>query len=54
MLTVWIISGVIVLTVLGLSLFTTHKGYQYKHTVDPLPDDAKQEEDIKDSAEKKQ
>lgn len=48
MWTVWIICGVIVLAVLGLSLWTTHKGYDYKHTVDPLPD---QEEQKKNETE---
>lgn len=45
MWSVWIICGVIVLIVLGLSLFTTHKGYQYKHTVDPLPDETDQKKE---------
>lgn len=43
MWTVWIICGLIVAAVLGLSLLTTHKGYEYKHTVDPLPDDEERE-----------
>lgn len=40
---VWVVCGLIVAAVIGLSLFTTHKGYQYEHTIDPLPDRPYQE-----------
>jgi len=37
--TVIVISIVVVLLVVVLSLVTLSKGYAYKHSVDPLPDD---------------
>ncbi|MUK89783.1 YtzI protein [Ornithinibacillus sp. L9] len=32
-----VLAIVIILAVLALSLLTTSKGYAYKHTIDPLP-----------------
>lgn len=34
-----VISAIIIVMVLVLSLITLSKGYGYKHTVDPLPDE---------------
>ncbi|MFD1038302.1 YtzI protein [Virgibacillus byunsanensis] len=46
-----ILSIAIMLVVLLLSLFTISKGYAYKHTVDPLPDEQedKNDTDIKEN-----
>lgn len=44
MYTVLIISIIIVITVLVLSVVTTSKAYQYKHTVDPLKSNPDQPE----------
>ncbi len=38
-----ILAVVIMLAVLLLSLMTISKGYAYKHTVDPLPEDQEQD-----------
>ncbi|MGJ9459470.1 YtzI protein [Oceanobacillus sp. CF4.6] len=43
-ITVGIISVVVVAIVVGLSLVTLSKGYSYKHSVDPLPDEDKKED----------
>lgn len=45
-----VVAGSIVLVVLVvvLSLATINKGYGYKHTVDPLPDDEATEEKEKE------
>lgn len=37
MLYILLISVVVVLAILGLSVAAISKGYQYKHSVDPLP-----------------
>ncbi|UJL46939.1 YtzI protein [Virgibacillus sp. NKC19-16] len=39
-----IVSIIVVIGVLLLSLLTLSKGYAYKHSVDPLPDDDKSNE----------
>ena len=38
-----IASVVAVVFIIGLSLLTTHKGYEYKQTIDPLPEDSQEE-----------
>ncbi|WP_087974481.1 YtzI protein [Oceanobacillus rekensis] len=52
-LTVGIVSLVFVGMVVALSLVTLSKGYGYKHSVDSLPDNDK-EEDIENGDNKKQ
>ncbi|WP_110943284.1 YtzI protein [Virgibacillus senegalensis] len=37
---------VVVALIIGLSLLTTSKGYAYKHTVDPHPDDSPSQETV--------
>ncbi|MDX8046366.1 YtzI protein [Gracilibacillus sp. S3-1-1] len=37
-----IVCIIAVISVLALSIMTLNKGYGYKHTVDPLPDDINQ------------
>ncbi len=49
-ITVGFVSLVVVGMVVVLSLVTLSKGYGYKHSVDPLPDD----EDERDSEKKKE
>ncbi|WP_226035565.1 YtzI protein [Aquibacillus saliphilus] len=44
MLVVVIICIVVVILVLGLSLMTINKGYNYKHSVDPLPGEKLEDE----------
>ncbi|WP_175559346.1 YtzI protein [Sediminibacillus albus] len=44
MIIVTIICALVVALVIGLSLLTTSKGYAYKHTVDPHPDQQATEE----------
>ncbi|WP_246569887.1 YtzI protein [Lentibacillus saliphilus] len=36
---IYIMIAVITISVLVLSLITISKGYAYKHTIDPLPED---------------
>lgn len=49
MLPTMIIGIVIILIVLVLTLISISKGYAYKHTIDPLPEE---ESDIKKTANK--
>ena len=49
MITVIVVCIIIVAAVTGLSIWTTSKGYAYKHTVDPLPEEKEDKED-KDSS----
>ncbi|MFC4025390.1 YtzI protein [Oceanobacillus longus] len=51
-ITVGIVSLIVVVIVVGLSLVTLSKGYGYKHSVDPLPDDHKEEDMEKRENEK--
>lgn len=46
-ITVGVISIVVILLVVVLSLVTLSKGYGYKHSVDPLPEDKKIEKESK-------
>ncbi|MFD2044307.1 YtzI protein [Ornithinibacillus salinisoli] len=39
-----ILAIIIILAILTLSLITTSKGYAYKHTIDPLPQDSQHEQ----------
>ncbi|WP_077624077.1 YtzI protein [Sediminibacillus massiliensis] len=48
MVTVSIISVIIVALVIGLSLLTTSKGYAYKHTIDPLPQETEEKSNNND------
>lgn len=43
-ITVALVSVVVVAMVVVLSMVTLKKGYGYKHSVDPLPDEEKQED----------
>lgn len=36
MIVIMIISVIIIVAVIALSVFTVNKGYEFKHTVDPL------------------
>lgn len=45
MYTILIISIVIVIIVLLLSILTISKGYSYKHTVDPIPEELTENEE---------
>ncbi|WP_339229947.1 YtzI protein [Oceanobacillus sp. FSL K6-2867] len=45
---VGVISVVVVILVVWLSLVTLSKGYGYKHSVDPLPEDTENEDKTKD------
>lgn len=35
---VLIVCFIVIILVLGLTIFTINKGYQYEHKVDPLPE----------------
>ncbi|MRH43750.1 YtzI protein [Aquibacillus halophilus] len=48
MLVVIIICALVILFVLGLSLMTINKGYNYKHTVDPIPEKGTDDENSQD------
>ncbi|MBT2690328.1 YtzI protein [Bacillus sp. ISL-47] len=55
MYTVLVISIIIVFVVLLLSVVTTSKAYQFKHTVDPidpLPENKKENEQQEEGSEK--
>jgi len=41
-------SLILIVMVIVLSLITINKGYGYKHTVDPHPDDEKNESTLKE------
>ncbi|MFK2824741.1 YtzI protein [Bacillus sp. B190/17] len=54
MIIIMIISVIIIALVIALSVYTVNKGYQFKHTVDPVdnnphlpPEDSQQESDSK-------
>lgn len=48
MLSVLIVCFIIIILVLGLSIATINKGYQYEHKVDPLPENNPYEKDQSD------
>ncbi|WP_407271723.1 YtzI protein [Radiobacillus sp. PE A8.2] len=48
-ITIAIICTILVIAVLGLSIMTINKGYSYKHTVDPLPEEVDKDNDKKDN-----
>lgn len=53
MWTIIIIAIVLVLVILVLSVMAISKGYEYKHTVDPLEDNPNLQESTEDGSEEK-
>ncbi|MFD2760061.1 YtzI protein [Lentibacillus juripiscarius] len=46
-MTGYIVTGVVImLTVMALTLIAISKGYDYKHTVDPLPADDEEKKNV--------